>query len=305
MSSNECPCCFEAITSQTGQVVMACSHVFHFRCITDWFLVQESNDLPQNCPCCRDECSEIAKLPPMRVDIRDSDDESDGDDSDYDEDEEDEEEENLVYTRQQIHDVILSHGGIGVTNAIWDSWNTEENHETLSFDIDDINNVIITQGGREMEAYEFNYLLNSQRSDAEPVQSSLDTPSLTTIEIDPVSQSNLRSDAPEFVPTSLRIRWTRLENGDWARKVLNPEEEEPIVWGAYSTAPPPTSLVLQTMDAARKIQTLFRGMMTRKQVQNMRRAANARTAAAKIQALFRGHTVRQMINSSRFLQALQ
>ena len=303
MSSNECPCCFEEITAETGKVVMTCPHVFHFRCIAEWFLTQESNDLPQNCPCCRNEGSDIAKLPPMRVamnDVGTSSDEDDEDDEDEDEGEEveDEEGETLDYTRQQIHDVIHAHGGVGVTDAMWDAWNIENdtNAEHLSFDLDAINQIILFQAGRVMEMYEYNCLLNTQGSLAEPIP------------VNPVPVSNLQSDAPEFVPTSLRIRWTRLENGDWTRQVLNPEEDETTIWGNSSIVPPPTTLVLQTMDAARKIQALFRGMTTRKKVQNMRKAnahaSSTRAAAAKIQALFRGHTIRQIVNPARILHNL-
>ena len=299
MSSHECPCCFEDITAETGQVVMACSHVFHFRCISEWFLTQESNDLPQNCPCCRHESSEIAKLPSMRVAVNDDEDEEDEEDEEDDDDDEDDdegeeveedEENDIDYTHQQIHDMILSHGGIGVTNAMWEYWN-DENKERLSFNLHGINHIIMMQGGREMEIYEFTYLQNTQRS----------------VLAEPVSQSNLHSDAPEFVPTSLRIHWTRLENGDWTHQVLNPEEEETTTWGNSSTVPPPTSLVLQTMDAARKIQALFRGMTSRKKVQNMRATrahASSARAAAKIQALFRGHTIRQIVNPARILHNL-
>lgn len=292
MSSTDCPCCFEAITAETGQVSLGCSHVFHYRCLTEWFLNQESNGLPQNCPCCRREGSESEKLPPLR-EVADDDED---DDSDY-EGEEDEDE--LVYTRQQMHDLLVSHGGIGVTDAIWATWNGDENEERLAFDMEGINNVIQFQGGRELTEEEFNDLFRAQGG----AESLLEASGLAEIQVDaePEPVSNLRAAAPEYVPAALRIRWARDASGAWVRQVLNPEEQEPAVWGIGSNAPPPDELVHQTMDAARKIQALWRGAAARKQL----REQAIRAAAAKIQALFRGHTVRQIVNPARALLSLR
>lgn len=282
--SAECPCCFEAITAETGQVVMGCAHVFHFRCITEWFLNQESNDLPQNCPCCRREGSEIEKLPPLREAAAEDED----DDSEYDDEDEDEEVQEITYNRQQMHDLIVSHGGIGVTDAMWAAFYGEEHEECLAFDMDDINHVIQFQGGRELTEEEFNTLFRAQQ----PVESLLELSGLADIQVDEVA-------APPAAPR-LQIRWVRDASGDWVRRVLNPEEEEPAVWSAASNAPPPDELVAQTMGAVSKIQALWRGAATRKQL----RTQAIRDAAAKIQALFRGHTVRQIVNPARILSTI-
>lgn len=45
----------EAITKATGSTVLSCEHAFHFRCIDSWFTKQVYDDLPQTCPCCRNE----------------------------------------------------------------------------------------------------------------------------------------------------------------------------------------------------------------------------------------------------------
>jgi Ring finger domain/IQ calmodulin-binding motif len=55
MATDPCVCCLEEITASTGRVVLACSHSFHYNCLTEWFLGQMCKELPQNCPTCRHE----------------------------------------------------------------------------------------------------------------------------------------------------------------------------------------------------------------------------------------------------------
>jgi hypothetical protein len=62
---------------------MACSHSYHFRCITNWFIEQNENDQKETCPYCRREASEDEALPKI--------DELSVEDEDEDEDEESEE----------------------------------------------------------------------------------------------------------------------------------------------------------------------------------------------------------------------
>lgn len=254
MSSTDCPCCFEAITAETGQVVMACSHAFHFSCLTNWFLNQEVNKNPQNCPCCRREASDYEKLPEL------SDDEEEENDEEEDEEDDDEDDDEVEYTRQQLHDLLISRGGtLGVTDSIW-SLLTPDQDESLNFDIEQLNYILVLQCGRAVTEEEFQAMVDAQNTSPEP-QSLLEVSGLADIQVE--------------MDESLKIRWTRQENGDWVRQVLNPEEQEPAAWGANSNAPPPDELVQQTMNAARKIQ-----------------------------AVFRGHTVRQRINPARALLSL-
>ena len=85
----ECPICFDEITSATGKVTIACDHAFHFRCIANWFDSQNTQVLPESCPCCRREVSEIESMP---VISEGSESESESEDESEDEDEEEESE---------------------------------------------------------------------------------------------------------------------------------------------------------------------------------------------------------------------
>jgi hypothetical protein len=78
----DCSICFEAITKATGSTTLSCEHVFHFRCIDNWFGKQVWDDLPQSCPCCRNEGTELDRCEVIQ---------DDEDDEDYEEEEEEEE----------------------------------------------------------------------------------------------------------------------------------------------------------------------------------------------------------------------
>ena len=96
----ECPICFDEITPATGKVTIACNHTFHFRCIANWFDSQNTKVLPESCPCCRREVSEIESMPVISEgseseseEDEDEEDEDESEDEDEDEDEEESEEE--------------------------------------------------------------------------------------------------------------------------------------------------------------------------------------------------------------------
>ena len=54
----ECSICYDRITRKTGRVQLACSHMYHYRCLTHWFLNQEI----QTCPLCRKESNDYEKI---------------------------------------------------------------------------------------------------------------------------------------------------------------------------------------------------------------------------------------------------
>jgi hypothetical protein len=55
----DCSICFDAITKQTGSVSLSCEHVFHFRCIDEWFTKQILEEQEQTCPCCRSKGTDL------------------------------------------------------------------------------------------------------------------------------------------------------------------------------------------------------------------------------------------------------
>ncbi len=272
MDSSECSICFEAIGAETGHVKMGCSHLFHFRCIAHWFTQQAANDLPQNCPCCRRVGSESETFPPLPADAEEEEEEEDDDDSavgggdrllgpaEEDESyEEDDEGEELCLTRAELHALLVSQGGTGVSDSFWRFFFEEDDEEgfqdpalVLPFVRRELNQYLIAQGGRILEDYEW--------------ERALDT----------------GGDAPEEAPLVIQVfrGWRRVNAGRWERvEVLNPEEdvwdpssgagrEHPnglAIWDGLldGAAEPPDSLVLQMCEAATKMKALWKGAQTR------------------------------------------
>ena len=95
----ECSICFEEITKQTGSVVLSCEHPFHLRCVTKWFFEQSLKDLPETCPCCRSEGTQLDRtcLLDNASDVLE-----DEDDETYVEEEEDEDSESLNDLAREI-----------------------------------------------------------------------------------------------------------------------------------------------------------------------------------------------------------
>lgn len=79
-SQTECAICMNPITSDTGQTVLSCKHVFHLRCVTRWFQSDEGNG---RCPTCRSDPSEMEQLipRPQHDTYSDSSETADGDES--------------------------------------------------------------------------------------------------------------------------------------------------------------------------------------------------------------------------------
>lgn len=75
----DCSICYDPITKETGKAELSCSHTFHLKCLSKWFLKNE------NCPCCRHQANETEKMSGPTEALEDSDDDSD-DDEDEDED---------------------------------------------------------------------------------------------------------------------------------------------------------------------------------------------------------------------------
>ena len=60
---DDCCICTEAITKETGHTTMSCGHTYHFRCLTNWFISQQDNEVACSCPSCRHEAKEHEDLP--------------------------------------------------------------------------------------------------------------------------------------------------------------------------------------------------------------------------------------------------
>lgn len=109
MSACDCSICFDPIdVSTTGRVELSCRHTYHFSCIVAWFSELEKG----TCPQCRKEMGPKEDIPtPLEEDLdEDSDDDS--------EDSEDSEEDlYLEISRADLHSLLCSLGGTGVTEV--------------------------------------------------------------------------------------------------------------------------------------------------------------------------------------------
>ncbi len=84
----DCSICFDAITKTTGCTTLSCEHVFHFRCIDEWFTKQLLDNLHQTCPCCRSEGAELDRCMYYEGSEDEDDDESYNEEEQEDEDSE-------------------------------------------------------------------------------------------------------------------------------------------------------------------------------------------------------------------------
>ena len=106
MSACDCSICLDPIdVSTTGRVELSCGHLYHFSCVALWF----SECAKGTCPQCRKEMGPKEDLPtPLQ---EDSDDDSD------DDSEESEEDLYLEISRANLHTLLRSLGGTGVTEV--------------------------------------------------------------------------------------------------------------------------------------------------------------------------------------------
>ncbi len=77
--ADECPICFDSITTATGHATLGCSHRFHLMCIVRWFQDQEA---ASSCPCCRHEVGRLDNVPLEPETAEEGDGNSDDDDDD-------------------------------------------------------------------------------------------------------------------------------------------------------------------------------------------------------------------------------
>lgn len=188
MDSEECACCLEEITRETGKTTMGCGHSFHFMCLVSWFNVQVRDVGHETCPCCRRQGSRFEVLPTILEDVP---------------------------YEYAVHAV-----------------------EPLS-----------EQDREEMRTYFREELawMRSRQASAAPV-------------IAAPAEEELRSPPPI---QRRSMTWSRSGSLSWSRQVFNPEDNEPSTWNSQGETPPPASLAIQTNEAAKRIQALWRGHQQR------------------------------------------
>ena len=113
---SDCSICQDAVidhpapegTEATGSHRTSCGHIFHPKCIWEWYSKQEKG----TCPMCRNAATEMENLPRSSEDFA-HEEEEEGEEDD------DDEEEDLVYlSRANMEYVLRNYGGIGLTYSV-------------------------------------------------------------------------------------------------------------------------------------------------------------------------------------------
>jgi hypothetical protein len=261
--TDPCAICYEAISASSGHVTMGCSHTFHFRCLSGWFVEQVAKGQSETCPCCRREGGELETLalPPAA--------EEDDDESYEDEDEEDEDFYYLI--RFELDEALKSLGAAGCSSAMWKHVfpGTDEEYRedsAVSFSRSEIENFAILQGGRAFTEEEWTAFAG--RFDSEEAVEAMAAEAAAAAQ--PVVEGAaavLAAEAaggagPAVPPLQLNITWAQRPDGSWER-VVNAPPGAPA-WGAANPEPPPDDLVSVTTEAAKKVQAVWRGWQARR-----------------------------------------
>ena len=112
----ECSICYDAVidhpapegTVATGSHRSSCGHLFHPKCIWNWYSKQEKG----TCPMCRNAATEMENLPASSEDFAHEEEEEEEDD------EQEEAVELLGLSRANMEYVLRTYGGIGVTYEV-------------------------------------------------------------------------------------------------------------------------------------------------------------------------------------------
>lgn len=159
----DCPCCFEIITASTGQASLSCGHSFHITCLTNWFVQRASQELDQNCPCCRKDAGEKERLSTGSEEGEVSDDGG----SEYSEDDEE-----VMLTRAELDAALKRQGAIGIVDSHWFTYFDEDEpartdpEHRLPFVWHELNQMAVYQGGRQFSEEEWEELLPEEDAPA-------------------------------------------------------------------------------------------------------------------------------------------
>jgi len=97
----DCSICLNPVEAKTtGRVETTCGHVFHFKCLAQWFSEQDES----SCPMCRQKPTELEDFSK--------------EEEEEEEEEEDEHSELLGLSRVNMEYVLRNYGGIGVTYEV-------------------------------------------------------------------------------------------------------------------------------------------------------------------------------------------
>lgn len=287
----DCSICYEAINAASGKVEMAgCTHSFHFRCISSWFMRQEG---PESCPCCRHEPDELGCLPPVPED-EDEEEEDEVEEEDEEDEEEDEEEVDIMVeasreraeqkysilratlTEDQLRGYAASK--IGAFARGWltrlDFWfmNTycpkkvESQFREVSDKLRALN-----EARNELRMVKIRGALWTQcamlgrpafnNSLARTIQTWV-RPILKRIREARVKEETMVS-AILAQGSKAVVTWQRIDGHRWSRIVLNPEEHDAETFDMALHGLPPQSLAFEMARSVTRIQSAWRGYSVR------------------------------------------
>jgi hypothetical protein len=284
----DCSICYDAINAASGKVEMAgCTHAFHFRCISSWFMRQEGSE---SCPCCRHEPDELGRLPILSED----EDEEDEEDEEYEEEEDEEEVVDIMVeasreraeqkysilratlTEDQLRGYAASKIGACVRGFIarLDFWfmNTycpkkvESQFREISDKLRALNEARI-----EMRKIKIRRALWTQcamigrpafnNSLARTIQTWV-RPILTRIREARVKEEAM-VNAILAQGSKAVVTWQRVDGHRWSRIVLNPEEHDAETFDMALHGLPPQSLAFEMARSVTRIQSAWRGYSVR------------------------------------------
>lgn len=225
--TESCAICFDDITATTGRVETACHHLFHFSCLSSWFVQRLSGEQDQSCPCCRATAGEKERLSTEDGEEGEDGSESDGSGSGYFEDEGEE----LWLTRADLHDLLANKlGGTGVPDSLWnhffdpDDAMRLETDRRLCFTEREIGMYVLAQGGRLCTEEEWEDLVERFGEEPEGDDESEDVEQ----EEDeaPAAAESAPLDAPAPAPTVMLTRYQMEDEVAWKNGAIGVSAEQ-------------------------------------------------------------------------------
>ncbi len=299
MDCPTCSICYEDLNAATGTVQMAgCGHGFHFRCIATWFSRQGADKASQTCPCCRQQPTELGRLPDIPEEEDEDMDAAISDDS-----------ETMSYTEEVspeaaaaaqkfatlratlTEDALKAYAATRIAAAVRGStvrtnlWMARDYYPrkveaTFTHLRDQL--TILNELRQELRRDKRNRAAWTQRA----MLGRQKFNELTASKIQTWWREllrrrgsvNERADAFSLKRHGQTL-WRRLDEYRWRRFIknkrtqLNPEEDDVVeeVFDRVFDDLPPQSLAFEMAYSVTKIQSVWRGCATRRQVAQMRR----------------------------------
>lgn len=264
----DCSICYEAITKETGKLVMSCEHTFHYRCITSWFYTKTTDG--GSCPLCRHEATHYEQLP--------------GDASLSETEPISTEALNEMAEAERL--AGYSHQRRMAARTHFQRLEEPMRNTLAALIIQKIYRGHICRKNVKNLRTALHFVHSSEfelRTTMNQLRAAIIRKKFATIRLQQGFQTlvvhattKIQRCWKEFIKTkrmnelarfkigSLIITWKRTGLTSWERIVYNPEESEPQMWNGEYYELPPQRLVYETSLVATKIQAIWRGFITRK-----------------------------------------